>query len=112
MEACGGSEKGDMRAEKRVQIETEESGLEDSRSESKDTQVILTHVAYDILLVLIETFHRVTLIALTSWDFLGVEMVWLKVEHGRMKKEWELMLHMQNISSLQGYVDRLLGGIV
>ena len=41
MEVCGGVGKGDSRVEKWVQVEVEEFELEDSRSDSKDAQVLL-----------------------------------------------------------------------
>jgi len=70
-----GLEKGDLRVENRVGVEAEESELEDSRSESEDSQVLLMHVAYEILLVLIKTHHRVSSIVSTLWASLEVEKV-------------------------------------
>ena len=55
-----GSEKGDLRVEKRVQVEVEESELECGKSECKDAQVLLMSMAYTILSVLIKTCHRVS----------------------------------------------------
>jgi len=107
-----GLEKGNLRVEKRVQVKVEESESEDSKSESEDTQMLLTSMAYNILSVLIETDCGVSLIALTLWAFLEVEKVQLEVEKGREKSEWELMLHVWNISMSQDYVARFLGGIV
>jgi len=93
MEACGGSEKGDMRAEKRVQIKMQESKLEHNRSESEDAQVLLTCMAYDILLVLIEIHHGILSVVLTLWAFLELENAWMEVEQERVRIEWKLSSH-------------------
>ena len=74
--------------------------------------MLLMGVAYDILLVLIETHHEVSLIVLTLQAFLEVEKVQLEVEQRRVKTEWEFMLHMWNVSTPQDYVAWLLGGII
>ena len=68
-----------------------ESKLEDSKSETKDAQVLLTSTAYNILWVLIKTHHGVTSIMSTSQAFFEVEKVWLEVKQERARTEQELM---------------------
>ena len=74
--------------------------MEESKSESKDTQVLLTSSTYNILLVLIETCCGVSSIMLTLWASLEVEKAWLEVKQERAKNEWESVLNMCNIDSL------------
>jgi len=92
-----GSEKEDLRMDKKVKFEVEDSELEESAS--GNTQGLLTSAAYDILSVLIKTHGEFLQLCQ-----LEVEKEQLDVEWGRAVVEWECMLHLWNVAALQHYM--------